>query len=279
VDLYINQGLVRNARRILETLNQRFPHSEKIAAKIAAVDKVKAEIKAEEIPVRVGRIQEIETKIEAAPELAKTFLSQSQDAGSEKRVTAADLFADTEILPLPAEEEAEKRSYDLTDKIVEELELLHGVFSQQLRGDISILEKELTEIVRDFRDQVNKKIDTRDYETRFHLGLAYLEQGLVDEAIEEFLLASEDSTRSLECYSIISKAYRQIGNFDEAAKWLEKSLGLVKASSPENLALEYELATLHEEKGDHAKALELYQKIRKRQPGYRDVGEKINRLG
>jgi len=279
VDLYISQGLVRNARRILENLNIRFPHSPKIEEKIAALGEVKAEIRAEEIQGAIGKVQDIESKIEATPDLARTFLSVIQDEGStEKRVTSADLFADTEILPLPTEEAEETKFYDLGQKIRDELEMIQGVFAQQLRGDISILEKELTEIVREFREQVRKKVETKDYETRFNLGLAYLEQGLVEEAIEEFLMASEDPGRALECSSIISKAYKQNNNYDEALNWLEKSLALVEVGSAEHFALLYELASVHEDNGDRRKALELYRRIQDWNPAYRDVSKKIDSL-
>jgi tetratricopeptide (TPR) repeat protein len=279
VDLYVGQGLVRNARRILENLRQRFPHSARVEAKIGDLDKPRAEVRAEDIPGRVGRIEEIEKKIEAAPEMARTFLSMMKDDGDgEKRVTAADLFADTEILPLPPDEAVETRYYDLRGKTEEERGLLHGIYQQQVRGDISILEKELTEIVKDFRDHVNRKIDAKDYETRFHLGLAYLDQGLVDEAIEEFILASEDSSLTLECHSIISKAYRLKKNYPEAERSLESCLGRVQDGSPEQLALEYDLATLCEDKGDAPRALSVFQRIWARNPDYRDVGKKIAQL-
>jgi tetratricopeptide (TPR) repeat protein len=279
VDLYIGQGLVRNARRILENLNIRFPRSSKIEGKIAALGDVKAEIRTEEIPAAVGKVQDIEAKIEATPDLTKAFASVLQDEGStEKRVTSADLFAGTEILPLPAEEAEETKFHDLGEKISEELEMLKSVFAQQLRGDISILEKDLTEIVSEFREQVQKKVDSKDYETRFNLGLAYLEQGLVEEAIEEFLMASEDAGRTLDCYSIISKAYKQNNNFSEALNWLEKSLALVEEGSAEHFALLYELASLHEDYGDRRKALELYHRIQDWNPAFREVSKKVEKL-
>ncbi len=279
VDLYISQGLIRNARRILENLSIRFPHSAKIEEKIAALGRVKTEIRADEIRTRVSKIQEIETKIDATPELAKTFLSLMQDeGGTEKRVTSADIFAETEILPLPTEEAADKKFYDLTGKIEEELGLIRNVFAQQIRGDISILEKDLTEIVRDFRDHVHRKIDSKDYETRFHLGLAYLEQGLIEEAIEEFLLASEDPGRTLECFSIISKAFKQKGDLDEAVKWLSESQKKAGPGTPEFYALEYEQAMLHEDRGDKVQALELYRRIKNWNPDYRDVKQKVKGL-
>lgn len=279
VDLYVSQGLVRNARRILENLNIRFPRWPKIEEKIAALDGVKTGIRTEDIQARVGKVQDIEAKIEATPDLAKTFLSLLQDEESpEKRVTSADIFADTEILPLPADQTEEKKYYDLDQKVHDEIEMLQGVFAQQLRGDISILEKELTEIVSEFRDQVRKKVDTKDYETRFNLGLAYLEQGLIEEAIEEFLLASEDPARALDCYSIISKAYKQNNNFAEAQKWLEKSIELVKDGSAEHFALLYELASLYEDNGDRLKALDVFQRIKDWNPRYRDIRKKVSSL-
>ncbi|MGB7296388.1 MAG: tetratricopeptide repeat protein [Candidatus Aminicenantales bacterium] len=279
VDLYVSQGLIRNARRILENLNIRFPRWPKIEEKIAALDGVKTKIRTEDIPARVGKVQDIEAKIEATPDLAKTFLSLLQDEGSpEKRVTSADLFADTEILPIPADEAGETKYHDLGEKIQDEIEMLQGVFAQQVRGDISMLEKELPEIVSEFRDQVRKKIDAKDYETRFNLGLAYLEQGLIEEAIEEFLLASEDPARALDCYSIISKAFKENNNFAEAKTWLEKSLELVNDGSAAHFALLYELASLHEDNGERIRALELFQRIKDWNPKYRDVRKKVSRL-
>jgi len=279
VDLYVNQGLVRNARRILENLDLRFPHSPKIEEKIAALEAVKARIRTEEIAGAVGKIQDIEAEIEAKPDLSRTTLSAIEDeASAGKRITSADLFAGTEIRPLPAEEVEATKFYDLSQKIEDEQDMLQGVFAQQLRGDISILEKELSEIVSTFQEQVRKKIDTKDYETRFNLGLAYLEQGLVDEAIEEFLLASEDPGRALECASIISKAYKQNNNYMEALNWLEKSLALVPAGSSEHFAVLYELASVHEDNGDRRKALELYLRIKDWNPAYREVQKKVDKL-
>ncbi len=278
-DLYIGQGLIRNARRILENLSHKFPHSARIEAKLESLEKLKPKIKEEEIPLRVEKVQEIENKIEAKRDLAKTFLSLLQEQESEeKRLTAADIFSDTEILPLPAEEAPGRKYYELTEKIAEELEMIRNVFSQQLRGDISILEKDLSDIVRDFRAQVRKKIDVRDFEARYHLGLAFLEQGLLEEAVEEFLLASEDPGRALECYTIISKAYRKKGNFEEAAKWLKECLKLVGEETDRFYALQYELASLYEDMGDKPKALELYDRVRKWNAHYRDVGQKIKSL-
>jgi len=276
VDLYVSQGLIRNARRILENLSDKFPHSPKIEEKMAALEKIRADIKAEEIPSRVGKIQKIEEKIEATPELAKTFFSLLQDEGSaEKRVTAADIFADTEILPLPSEETTGIKYYDLGKKIDEELVMIRGIYLQQLRGDISILERELSDIVKDFKEELRRRVDAKAYETRFHLGLAFLEQGLLDEAIEELLLAAGEPDRKLECYSIVGKTYRKKNDFEEALRWLQECLKLVPERSEEFFFLEYELASLYEDKGEKQKAQELYRAVKDWNPDFRDVRKKV----
>lgn len=278
VDLYVALGLVRNARRILENLRLRFPHSAKVEEKIESLDRMKFEIREEEIPRRVEKVQKIETRIESEPEAARAFASRLEEEAGEKPLTAADIFSDTEILPLPSEESKGRVFYDLTEKIKEELEMLETVYSRQLRGEISILEKDLSDIVRDFREEVRKKVGLKDFETRFHLGLAFLEQNLIDEAVEELVRASEDPSRALECYSIIGKAYRRKGDLEEAEKWLKECLKLVAEGSEEFFALQYELATLYEEKGDVDKALDLYRQISGWNAAYRDVSQKMKSL-
>ncbi|MGQ9673247.1 MAG: tetratricopeptide repeat protein [Candidatus Aminicenantales bacterium] len=278
VDLYVALGLVRNARRILENLRLRFPHSAKVEEKIESLDRMKFEIREEEIPRRVEKVQEMETRIESEPEAARAFVSRLEEEAGEKPLTAADIFSDTEILPLPSEESKGRVFYDLTEKIKEELEMLETVYTRQLRGEISILEKDLSDIVRDFREEVRKKVGLKDFETRFHLGLAFLEQNLIDEAVEELVRASEDSSRALECYSIIGKAYRRKGDLEEAEKWLKECLKLVPEGSEEFFALQYELATLYEEKGNVDKALDLYRQISGWNAAYRDVSQKMKSL-
>jgi tetratricopeptide (TPR) repeat protein len=278
VDLYVNQGLVRNARRILENLNIRFPRSPKIEEKIARLEEVKPEIPAEEIQGAVGKVQDIEAKIEAAPEPAKPFLSGLRgQGGTEKLITSADLFADTEILPLPTEKKEEIKYHDLGRKIRDARDAAEHPGPAAARGYLHPGERPDRDRRR-IREQVRRKVDTKDYETRFQPRPGLLGQGLLEEAIEEFLLASEDPARALECYSIICKAYKLKKNNDEALYWLEKSLGLAEVGSSGHFALLYELAAFHEDTGDRQKALELYRRIKGWNPAFRDVTKKVESL-
>ena len=182
-DLYIEQGLLRNARRILENLRISFPDNPRINQKLASLDKVSTQAKVEEILQRVERVSTEETK----------------------------LFG--------------KKAY-----------------------------------------------------FRFNLGIAFLEQGLIDEAVEEFKLASKDKSRTVECYSVISNCYKQKKDFQEGAKWLEKALKLTKTGTDWFFALKYELASIYEDLKETEKALALYFEIKKLNSEYKDIDRKIKIL-
>ena len=179
-DLYVEQGLLRNARRILENLRISYPDDPRISQKLDTISKASPQAKVDEILQRVEKVSAEETK----------------------------LFG--------------KKAY-----------------------------------------------------FRFNLGIAFLEQGLLDEAIEEFKLASKDKSRTVECYTVISNCYRQKKDSQEAAKWLMKALKITKEESDWFYALKYELASIYEELKEVEKAFTLYTEIKKWNPEYKDVGRKV----
>ncbi len=179
-DLYVEQGLLRNARRILENLRISYPDDERINQKLESISKASPQAKVDEILQRVEKVSAEETK----------------------------LFG--------------KKAY-----------------------------------------------------FRFNLGIAFLEQGLLDEAIEEFKLASKDKSRTVECYTVISNCYRQKKDSKEAVKWLEKALKITEEGSDWFYALKYELGSTYEEMKENEKAFDLYSEIKKWNPEYKDVDRKI----
>jgi tetratricopeptide (TPR) repeat protein len=179
-DLYVEQGLLRNARRILENLRISYPDDTRISQKLDTISKSSPQAKVDEILQRVEKVSAEETK----------------------------LFG--------------KKAY-----------------------------------------------------FRFNLGIAFLEQGLLDEAIEEFKLASKDKSRTVECFTVISNCYRQKKDSQEAAKWLVKALKITKEGSDWFYALKYELASIYEELKEIEKAFTLYTDIIKWNSEYKDVDRKI----
>ena len=125
---------------------------------------------------------------------------------------------------------------------------------------------------------MEEEVDKEDYESHFNLGIAFLEQGLMEEAILELKLASQDEKRSVECYSVLSHCYRRKKEFQEAVKWVEKALKLSDKESSQSFDLKYDLASLYEELKETKKALNIYNEIKKWNAEYRDVAKRIENL-
>ncbi len=271
--------MIRNARRILENLRIKFPDEPRIEQKMAALEQFSPEVKEEEIPQRLEKVTEKEGELLGKDTgLGKETEPSVIEKEAEEKLTAADIFADTDIIPEipPGEEEGDY--YDLKDIIDKELEVLRGTYSQQLKGDTTVVEKELADILSEFKRDMEAKIEKEDYESHFNLGIAYLEQGLIDEAIQEFQLASQDEERVVDSYSAISACFRKRREFRQAIDWLDKALKHSEKESDQSFRLKYEIASVYEEMKELKKALKRYNEIKEWDPEYLDVADKIKKL-
>lgn len=261
-DLFIQQGLIRNAKKILEDLKTNFPDDAQIAEKIQELGAIASQVKEEEISERV------EKTVEKTTELFE---------GGEK-LTSAEIFADTDIVPLVSQEIGEKRYFDLSHQLEEELEAIKHIFYQQTRGDTTVVEKELSQIVSDFKIKVDEKIGSADLEARYNLGIAYLEQDLIDDAIHEFKMASKDEKWEMESCTNLGECYKRKEDFGEAIEWYEKALKLVARNSVQEYVLKYEIASLYEAKEESDKALLLFGEVKEWNPEYGDVTARIESI-
>jgi tetratricopeptide (TPR) repeat protein len=262
LDLYVEQGLIRDAKRMLEDLRMDFPDDERINEKIMELGAIASQVKEENIAGRV----------EKAAEREKELFS-----GNEK-LTSAEIFADTDIIPLASQETAERKYYDLSHQIEDEIEAIKHLFYQQTRGDTTVVEKELSAIVNEFKIKVDKKIGKADLEARYNLGIAYLEQGLIDEAIKEFMMASNDRKWEMECFTNLGECHKRKKDFMEAIKWYEKAAGLVDKNSIQAFALKYEIASLYEAQNDSDRALRLFGEVKDWNPDYGEVTSRIKNI-
>jgi tetratricopeptide (TPR) repeat protein len=275
----VEQGLIRNARRLLEDLKTKFPSESVIEEKIRELNRLSPKVKEEEIPERVERVaeEEIQKLGKDIKKKQKTFHTLFEEGGEEK-LTAADVFAETDIIPVVSQEGKEIEYYDLEGRVEEEIALIQAIRNQQLKRDTAYLEKELSDIVKEFEKGIKEKIEKEDYESHFNLGIAYLGQELINEAIEEFKVACEDERRVLDCYSLLSYCYKKKKDYKPSLEWLERALKISKKGSNQHFRLKYELASLYEEMDEKKKALELFAEIKKWNPKYRDTTDKIEDL-
>jgi tetratricopeptide (TPR) repeat protein len=137
----------------------------------------------------------------------------------------------------------------------------------------------LADIFREFQKGVDKQLGKEDYETRYNLGIAYKEMGLVDEAIAEFQLAAKDEARLLECASMLGICFIEKGMPKLAVKWFEKGLQAPGRTEEEYQGLRYDLASALEQAGENGKALALFTELYGQDASFRDVADKVRQLG
>jgi tetratricopeptide (TPR) repeat protein len=136
----------------------------------------------------------------------------------------------------------------------------------------------LTDLFREFRRGVDQQLGNEDYETRYNLGIAYKEMGLVDEAVAEFQLAAKDENRLLECASMLGICFIEKGMPKLAVKWFEKGLQAQGRTEQEYLGLRYDLANALEISGEQERALEIFTELYGQDASFRDVAEKVRQL-
>jgi len=283
-DIYMQQGLVRISRRLLENLHFRYPEEPQIQRKIAVLDEVRTHMDEEEIRRRVERTSVIEAKFKEksaekrAEERKKTVSPFKGESLEGEKVSTADIFAETDIIPFVSSEPGERKYYDLKALAAEELRLLAAAHAQQLQGDTFQFERELSAIVAEFRKDLRTSVSAEDAEIHYQLGLAFMGQGLTGEAVEELTQAAKDEKLAIDSYSLISYCYRQKRNFDEAEKWLKKALNAAREGTDQYYALLYELAEVLEESDNRDKAIPLFKQIRDWNPGYRNISARLESL-
>lgn len=191
----------------------------------------------------------------------ETELVAAAAAGS-----ASDLFSE------------EEQFFDLAAEL--ERELAEDELVAAARGEVRDEgeEESIEELFREFQRGVAEQLSDEDYDTHFNLGLAYREMGLLDEAIGEFQLSVKSPVLYLEAVSMIGACYVDKGLHEEAAGWYAKGLEAPDLPPEAEVGLHYELGRAMEAGGSRASALTHYAEVLARNPTFRDVVSRVERL-
>jgi pilus assembly protein FimV len=136
----------------------------------------------------------------------------------------------------------------------------------------------IEDILSDFKKGVDKQLGSEDYDTRYNLGIAYKEMGLIDEAIAEFQIAAKDPKRFLECCSMLGLCFVEKGMHKLAIKWYQRGLESPGYSEEEYQGVRFDLAQAYEAMGETDRALEVFHEVYGINATYRNVARKIKEL-
>jgi tetratricopeptide (TPR) repeat protein len=125
---------------------------------------------------------------------------------------------------------------------------------------------------------VEAQLGCQDDASRYDLGIAYREMGLIDEAIAELQLASRSPARLVDCASLLASCFLEKGLPALAVRWLERGLAAGPAGDEARRALQYELGHALEAAGELDRALEVFTELYGEAAGYREVVAGVERL-
>lgn len=223
---------------------------------------------------------ELEQELEHTPSLRPPAASAPPAAASVRPAASMPPPAAASIRPAasvppaaasvrPAAASSKKdRSFELAQKLAEE-----AVPQPVSSGAI-----EVADVLAQFKQGVAKQVDSSDAATHYDLGIAYMEMGLHTEAIDEFKLCLADPERRCTAHTMIGLSYVAKGEMDPGVDHLKLALD-DNPKPEEEIGLWFELGNAYELLGKNLEALIWYEKVEERDARYRDVAQRIERLG
>ena len=117
-----------------------------------------------------------------------------------------------------------------------------------------------------------------DAADNYERGVGLRKAGLFKEAVQEFELAAANRSYALKAYAQIGLCHKSKGRHEDAVTAFRKALQSSPASTKETVQILYVLGRTLEMLGRVEETLEAYRWIRREDPDYRDVAQRIREL-
>lgn len=138
------------------------------------------------------------------------------------------------------------------------------------------------DVFSEFKKGLQQVVQGGDVETHYDLGIAYKEMGLLDDALSEFRQAiqgCQGTRKELDCLTMMALLFAAKQEWGEAVRTYELAIERIALAPESELSLRYELAVLLEAIGRKEDARFHYSRLLARQPGFRDVEQRLGGLG
>ena len=150
----------------------------------------------------------------------------------------------------------------------------------------SATESDLMDVFHKFKkDIIDEKLGEKDYETRYNLGIAYKEMGLLDDAIKEFQIAAKDPAltqgepeRTVQTSSMLALCYMEKKLYPLAIEELKKVIETMTPADDGYPGVKFDLAEAYEKNKEYDNALKLYAEIYAQDPKFKDVELKMENI-
>jgi len=261
-DFYIQQGLLDEAEFLYRKLSKLDPQNQEIIDRLRRFDEQK-EASGEE-----------KAEVEEAPLLSEDGISALES--DLDRVLGDEAKSDKGLKVTVSGGESEEQTGEFSDFLSD--------LREELDTDVPspepvVTEDEgLSEIFQEFQEGLKEQLGEEDFETHYNLGIAYKEMGLMQEAVGEFELSEKSEVRKLDSISMIALCFRDMGRSGEAVAKLQEGLQCSPQGGDEQKGFLYDLADFFGKTGHEGESAEMFNRLHALDPGYRDVGERVQTL-
>lgn len=167
----------------------------------------------------------------------------------------------------------EELYYEIEKNVLPEIQANMFWLKEVEKQRTSTIEKNMMEIFDEFKRGVDEKIGKEDFDTRYNLGIAYKEMGLLEEAIHEFLISSKAPLKFFDSAGLLGMCFREKGMFAEAINWFEKALQTPERKTDEYMAIKFELVLTYKLMEEYMPALRIAESIMRVDPSYRSISD------
>jgi len=250
-DSYLVDGLFTQARAIVSELQLTLPDH----------------------PLVLDKAREIEELAAASSGVSAVAQPLIQPQASS---IPADMASEPPEMELEYEElEPGDEGFDFAEKLAEELAEVAEIAPIDEGAEMIDVET----VFEQFKAGVAEQVSDDDSDTHFDLGIAYKEMGLYPDARREFQVAMSDPRRRCLCWTMIGLIYMEEGQPRDAIEAFQSGLESPEKTATEAVGLHYELAMACEVGGLTDQARLHYEFVFQREPQYREVGQRLQRLG
>jgi tetratricopeptide (TPR) repeat protein len=139
-------------------------------------------------------------------------------------------------------------------------------------------DRDFAEMLSHFRQKVAENIDVEDSASHYDLGVAFMEMGLVDEAIAEFQVALRGGANALATLELLGQCFVDKSQYAVAGRVLDRALKLPGVADGDVIGVLYLLGRVEEGNDRPDTAVELYERVVSVDIRFRDTAQRIERL-
>ena len=133
-------------------------------------------------------------------------------------------------------------------------------------------------VLKGLRDESAHDASPETAEQHFKLAATYVEMGMQEEAMRALEVAARSPRHRFRAGAMLAKAHLEAGDRARAVEWYERAVEAPAPSPMAHHALLYEMASLLEAQGEHARALAVLLELQAEAGEYRDVSSRLEQL-